>query len=652
MASTAANIRQRILDEHPNAELVERGRSHLTHKIGVDALTGAEIRKAVFTQNPLHYQSAGSWQEIDTDWQDSDDPSFADKMDRADYRVYSGADGRRRIYPRRDRFDEYVEFQAPELRNPVGRWRPAQFGGRGRSGNRLEWQTLGASVETTATPSRFKVNFILQVPQLVAPIRWRYNTVGLRRDGSLLISESDGAVVASFDPFVMIDAEGTERLVASVFTNSEIELYPETTGLVFPVTVDPTTTFYTTTGTTGDGYLEGGGASYGAAYGDTTPTVDTPATLLYIGQRYASLTYFVYQSFLGFDTSSIGAAATITGAEFDFWVATDASTTNFDITLAAYDFGTAIDAPDFHSPTQLTALTAAGSLNTSTVVTTAYSVIAGIQSVVNPTGNTRVILYSDRNASATSPSGDEYIRAYATEATGTANDPYFSVTYTTTQTYDETAGTSVVLVQTAGSDAQVMAETSGLTTLLARVAGTDSLTIGETVGTVLALVTTSGADTQVMNEGNGSVVILALIDGTETFGGGTTYTETSGSVLALVQTDGADTQTFVETAGLTTVLAVMGGADGLVWPETAGVVLTRAVVSGVDTEQMVETASEVTVLAISEGVDALYAVETGGEIVVLMMTDGEDALAFRFPSSFATLNLRLVNPYDSALQKR
>jgi hypothetical protein len=178
-----------------------------------------------------------------------------------------------------------------------------------------------------------------------------------------------------------------------------------------------------------DGYLRcedttvPGNAQNGT--GNQGITVDTTAGDILVGQQVAS-SYDVWQSFLAFDTSTIPASATVTAVTLSLWVDVDLSTQDFTLNVEAFDFGATIASADWRT-TQGTVI---GSVATAGISTSAYTVISLTTGSVQLAGTTRLCLQSSR-CHGNAPTGAEYLVLFSVEATGTANDPVLTVTYTT-----------------------------------------------------------------------------------------------------------------------------------------------------------------------------------------------------------------------------
>lgn len=164
--------------------------------------------------------------------------------------------------------------------------------------------------------------------------------------------------------------------------------------------------------------------------------IDASGTRADIGQ-YDNGDWFVFQSFLGFDTSGIGADP-VSSAILSLYGNTDESNTDqvsrarlFDwssggLTTADFRPGNLGLGADITDYTLLCHLTSAG-WNTS-----GYNAFVddAFAANVNGSGTTYIFLHSDRQEGAgTAPSGPERVSFYTAEQSGTTQDPKLVVTH-------------------------------------------------------------------------------------------------------------------------------------------------------------------------------------------------------------------------------
>lgn len=238
MANRAAQLHAEVLAHYPAASIVERTRGSLKHHLGggryaIDATAGQS----------LHYHDGSAWQEIETDWRDSDDPEWTDRADRSHYKVYAKTDGTRRLTPRRDVPGEYVEFGIPEYWRTQGSgdWRSLPQGVKNRSADQLSWDGTAVAISLVSTPDRLKFHALLKTVDAPTRLRWPITLVGLTLDGSQqLISTADQTVVGRLPAPTMTDAAQATRSVTMTVAGGYVEYDADVTGLTYPIDVDPT----------------------------------------------------------------------------------------------------------------------------------------------------------------------------------------------------------------------------------------------------------------------------------------------------------------------------------------------------------------------------------------------------------------------------
>jgi hypothetical protein len=179
-------------------------------------------------------------------------------------------------------------------------------------------------------------------------------------------------------------------------------------------------------GDAGDGYIESSDAVYATAAAGNNLTVSTSATGLLVGQFLTS-SYYIHQSFIKFDTSSLPGGATIDHSDLYFTVYGNHSNTDFTLQVKAYFTWGTLDTSDWRTPTQLTALTTTAGISTANFTTGELDLLVG---GVTKAGTTYYLLNSSLNASGTAPTVDEYLEIRSADYAGTTSDPRLVVVYT------------------------------------------------------------------------------------------------------------------------------------------------------------------------------------------------------------------------------
>lgn len=152
-----------------------------------------------------------------------------------------------------------------------------------------------------------------------------------------------------------------------------------------------------------------------------------------VGQGFDGSTYGCYESFLIFDTSSIPDGDSVSAVTLSLDGSIDTSTTNFTARVAASSYdGGAVVTTDYVSgaslPTPVLATWASSGYSSSY---NAFTENSGFKNAINKTGNTSLIIYSDRHAGNNTPTNEEFVTFLDADASGTSTDPKLDITHTT-----------------------------------------------------------------------------------------------------------------------------------------------------------------------------------------------------------------------------
>jgi hypothetical protein len=170
-----------------------------------------------------------------------------------------------------------------------------------------------------------------------------------------------------------------------------------------------------------------------AGAGGTLYLNNPDTTVLTVGQEvFPGPTYEVYEAFVQFDTSSIDDGDTIDSAVLSLDGNDNHSTTDFTAEAAVYDWGTSVTTADWRTATQLGALTRVATFASSGYSSgyNAFTSDAAFVSNVNKTGATRLIVFSARHRTTTTPPDQEYIFFSTADTAGTTSDPKLVVNHT------------------------------------------------------------------------------------------------------------------------------------------------------------------------------------------------------------------------------
>lgn len=168
---------------------------------------------------------------------------------------------------------------------------------------------------------------------------------------------------------------------------------------------------YTFYGDTADGDVYNSGAVYSSARTSAIGAglnSGNSAEYAAVGQDYSGGTYYLIQSCIGFDTSSV--AGTILSATLDLFIHNDQSATNFTIEARAADWGASVTGADYIVGGSISGFTLRASLATSGITAGQYNSFTSESGFPASIGaSVKLMLFSDRNTAGTTPSGAEYI---------------------------------------------------------------------------------------------------------------------------------------------------------------------------------------------------------------------------------------------------
>lgn len=181
-----------------------------------------------------------------------------------------------------------------------------------------------------------------------------------------------------------------------------------------------------------DGQIYSTDATYSTARTGAGLAASGVGTVLTVGQQTG---YYLYESFVSFDTSSIVDTATVTAADLSLVVAGSGLNTNFTCEARLKNWGAGVTTADWVAGGSLSALTRVATKTSASGATTGtrYSFTEDGTNFVNNvslTGTTYLILVSDRLVAGNAPTNNEYISWKSSETAGTTDDPKLVVTYT------------------------------------------------------------------------------------------------------------------------------------------------------------------------------------------------------------------------------
>ena len=175
----------------------------------------------------------------------------------------------------------------------------------------------------------------------------------------------------------------------------------------------------------GNGYVKSANVDFAIARTGGTLTLGGDHR---VGQ---GITYSCYESFVIFDTSGIPDTDTVSAVVLSLDGSADASTTDFTAGVAASAYnGGAVVAGDWVSGAAIPTpeLATWSSVGYSADYNT-FTETADFKTAINKTGNTSLILYSQRHRDATTPPDSEHVNFLDADAVGTTTDPKLDITH-------------------------------------------------------------------------------------------------------------------------------------------------------------------------------------------------------------------------------
>jgi hypothetical protein len=270
-----------------------------------------ELRRAVVTVHDQHYHDGSAWQDAIEDLEDDDLTGFVAKADRLRHAIHIGTTGTRRWMPRRDHADEYIDIGRIQYWTGTA-WANLTLGTATRVGNKITFNRPNYSLILTITWREVKVAIILKNSNAPTRFRWQLTLTGITYDNGDLYASSDSYHVGRLEQPRAWDST-TPRPhnipVTSSYAGGYIEFAADTSGAVFPVTIDPTLTSQPDATAGVDTWIA-----------DETPTTNygTDANVK-IGNWGSGGEGANCHQLIKFDLSTIPAGSTITSAILSLW---------------------------------------------------------------------------------------------------------------------------------------------------------------------------------------------------------------------------------------------------------------------------------------------------------------------------------------------
>lgn len=184
---------------------------------------------------PLNYQDAtGAWQEIDESASSPDVDGFSVRWTELPYYFRLADSSFRCVYPDRNDTSYYfcLDKPFPSMGTPV------------RDGNTFTWDFPSASIVIQVQSAAVKFTSVLKDSSAPTSMTIPFTSEGITRQGQFLYHQ--GEVVAELRRPVATDADydragqGIKRDVGVTWATDSVTLTLDTTGMAYPISVDPT----------------------------------------------------------------------------------------------------------------------------------------------------------------------------------------------------------------------------------------------------------------------------------------------------------------------------------------------------------------------------------------------------------------------------
>jgi hypothetical protein len=334
---------------------------------------------------------------------------------------------------------------------------------------------------------------------------------------------------------------------------------------------------YTINCSTNHGYLRSSGGSYNSVRGGNALTA-TASAQHYAGQHNLSGTFYLYEAFLDFDTSTVvGTISSVVLKVYGYSLAIDNSYT---LEARLYPFGTSLTTADWVPGSDMSGDTLLASLASGSFSVGAYNSFTDVALVsnINQAGSTRFYIATDRMRTSTSPASNKQETAGWDSATGT-NPPQLVIT-----TSDPTGNLTSTLAAVTSSATGTLEIAGAATPSLADLVLSSTATIS---GTQEGLLNASLAD-----------LTLSSTVAIETFGySEVTLGDVTLSTVALVDLNGSLTATL---DALTAQAVIAWDFTGALTATLDALTLGSVNISGVDAS-VTATLGALTLQAVESG---------------------------------------------------
>jgi len=305
-----------------------------------------EQPEGTFTQEisgaDVSYQDeAGSWRQLVEDWESDGADGFSFRASRMNHKVRFDSIGAWRWYPRRNVETEYLVLNRPQCwLTATKRWGNLLVNGISREGKDITLTSVRNV--TRVIHSRWngiKTDWILLNANAPTRFRQKIDLVGITEIEGVLFG-ADGERLGQLTPTTATDStfdemgEPTQLPCTGSYVNGYVEFQADVTGAVYPVVIDPDFA-----GASDSVKINSAaGTDFSAARATSTTAARLGVAYGYLGVLYANPNYTCYRILHKFDTSSIGAASTVTQVNFTGTGVNVYISADYDYYLVKYDW--------------------------------------------------------------------------------------------------------------------------------------------------------------------------------------------------------------------------------------------------------------------------------------------------------------------------
>jgi len=369
------------------------GARGLTRK--VFDLEGTSARLYVVRSRPVHYQEGGLWKDIDTRWEPSSRSGFSYEMTRAGYKAWVASSLTAQPFMLISRGGVEEKYT---LGNVV-------WSSRGKKHKEKVSNLPAKSISRV-------VGSILEVP------------------GFLLPEVTLQIIATAKAPVILCQVPDPKKLKKWSFDSQDevpvltVELVPYQSALL------KVAANYLSE--SADGELYGQDSSYATARGTSYGSDITSGTARIGQNKSGGSIYYVFRTYLSFDTSGIADGDSVESATLYVTADTDLSSTDFLVKVYRFAWAEALNGASqeanydgaYGGSATLEGTFRDTASGWSSGTKYSMSVAAG---GINKTGDSKYTMVSSRDVDNTTPDGNQYVYVRTSEAAGTGDDPYLAI---------------------------------------------------------------------------------------------------------------------------------------------------------------------------------------------------------------------------------